>query len=107
VSRCAILHGYGEPLLDKKIIDRVKTCSKRGIPTYFSCVPANLTLERAKEVMDAGLTVFKFSNDVLDDELQKRIRGRQNNFDGSYKTILDIIDLKESHGYKTFLIPNF
>jgi MoaA/NifB/PqqE/SkfB family radical SAM enzyme len=57
--------------------------------------------------MGAGLTVFKFSIDALDDEWKKRIRGRQNNFDASYKTILDIIDLKESHGYKTLLIPNF
>jgi len=105
VSRCAILHGYGEPLLDKKIIDRVKACAQRGIPTYFSCVPANLTLERAKEVMDAGLTVFKFSIDALDDEWQKRIRGRHNNFDASYQTIIDIIDLKESRGYKTLLVP--
>jgi radical SAM protein with 4Fe4S-binding SPASM domain len=105
VSRCAILHGYGEPLLDKKIIERIKVCSQRGIPTYFSCVPANLTLERAKEVMDAGLTVFKFSIDALDDEWQKRIRGRHNNFDAAYRTILDIIDLKESQGYKTLLVP--
>ena len=105
VSRCVILHGYGEPLLDKKITERVKACSQRGIPTYFSCVPANLTLERAKEVMEAGLTVFKFSIDALDDEWQKKIRGSQNNFDASYQTILDIVNLKKEQGYKTLLVP--
>jgi radical SAM protein with 4Fe4S-binding SPASM domain len=105
VSRCVILHGYGEPLLDKKIAERVKVCSEKGIPTYFSCVPANLTLERAKEVMDAGLTVFKFSIDALDDEWQKKIRGEQNNFDASYQTILEIINLKKERGYKTLLAP--
>jgi len=105
VSRCVILHGYGEPLLDKKIVDRVKVCSERGIPTYFSCVPANLTVERAKEVMEAGLTVFKFSIDALDDEWQKKIRGNQNNFDASYRTILEIIDLKKKQGYKTLIVP--
>jgi radical SAM protein with 4Fe4S-binding SPASM domain len=105
VSRCVILHGYGEPLLDKKITERIKVCSERGIPTYFSCVPANLTLERAKQVMDAGLTVFKFSIDALDDEWQKKIRGSQNNFDASYQTILEIINLKKERGYKTLLVP--
>ena len=105
VSRCVILHGYGEPLLDKNIIERIKVCSERGIPTYFSCVPANLTLERAREVMDAGLTVFKFSIDALDDEWQKKIRGSQNNFNASYSTILEIIDLKETRGYNTLLVP--
>ena len=105
VSRCLILHGYGEPLLDKKIVDRVKACSERGIPTYFSCVPANLTVDRAESVMKAGLTVFKFSIDALDDEWQKKIRGKQNNFEASYRTILDIIDLKKNKGYDTLLVP--
>lgn len=105
VSRCVILHGYGEPLLDKNIIERIKVCSEQDIPTYFSCVPANLTLERARDVMDAGLTVFKFSIDALDDEWQKRVRGNQNNFDDSYRTLLEIIDLKKQKGYKTLLVP--
>ncbi len=105
VSRCVILHGYGEPLLDKNIVSRIKVCSDRGIPTYFSCVPANLTVERAEEVMEAGLSVFKFSIDSLDDEWQKKIRGKQNNFDASYQTVLDIIDLKKTKGYDTLLVP--
>ena len=42
--------------------------------------------------MEAGLTVFKFSIDALDDEWQKKIRGNQNNFETSYRTLLEIID---------------
>lgn len=105
VSRCLILHGYGEPLLDKKIVDRVRACSDRAIPTYFSCVPANLTVERAEAVMEAGLSVLKFSMDGLSDELQKRIRGKRNNFTRSYETILAILDLKAAKGYQTLLVP--
>ena len=105
VSRCLILHGYGEPLLDKKIVYRVRSCTSRNIPTYFSCVPANLTVERAEEVMEAGLTVLKFSMDGLSDEMQKRVRGKRNNFDASFQTILDIIELKRQKGYKTLLVP--
>lgn len=105
VSRCLILHGYGEPLLDKKIVDRVAACTKRNIPTYFSCVPANLTVERAAEVMEAGLSVFKFSMDGLSDEMQKKVRGKRNDFDQSFQTILDIIELKRAKGYKTLLVP--
>ena len=105
VSRCVILHGYGEPLLDKKIVERVRICSERGIPTYFSCVPANLTVKRAQDIMEAGLTVFKFSIDALDDDWQKKIRGKKNNFHASYQTILDIIELKKRKGYPTLLVP--
>lgn len=105
VSRCVILHGYGEPLIDKNIADRVRACSRRGIPTYFSCVPANVTVKRAEQVMDAGLTVLKFSIDSLTDEDQKRIRGRPNNFTKAYKNVLDVLDMKHKKGYKTLIVP--
>lgn len=105
VSRCLILHGYGEPLLDKKIVEHVAAATRRGIPTYFSCVPANLTVERAEAVMQAGLTVMKFSMDGLSDEAMQRIRGKRANFDASMQTILDVIAMKKAKGYKTLLVP--
>jgi radical SAM protein with 4Fe4S-binding SPASM domain len=105
VSRCVILHGFGEPLIDKNIADRVQACTDRGIPTYFSCVPANINLKKITNVLKAGLTVLKFSLDGMDDELQKKIRGKKNNFDKSYEAILDVINLKEREGFKTMIVP--
>jgi len=105
VSRCIILHGYGEPLVDKNIVKRVAACTDRGIPTYFSCVPANLSVKRAESVMKAGLTVLKLSIDALDDENAKIIRGPFNNYEKAYKTILDIVKLKAEKGYKTLIVP--
>ncbi len=105
VSRCLILHGYGEPLLDKRIVQRVEACAKRGIPTYFSCVPANMTVDRCRDVMKAGLTVLKFSLDGLNDELQKKIRGKKNNFTQAYETILDILEMKAREGHRTLIVP--
>jgi radical SAM protein with 4Fe4S-binding SPASM domain len=105
VSRCVILHGYGEPLVDRNIVKRVQACTDRGIPTYFSCVPANVSVERAERVMQAGLTVLKFSIDALSDDEQKRVRGRLNNFEKSYKTILEIIEMKAAKGFKTIIVP--
>ena len=46
VSKCLILHGYGEPFLDKYLIKRLKLCNEKKIPTYFSCTPATMTVER-------------------------------------------------------------
>jgi len=105
VSRCVILHGYGEPLVDKNIVDRVQACTNRGIPTYFSCVPANISVERAERVMKAGLSVLKFSIDSLTDEQQKEIRGRHNNFEKAYRTMLDVIEMRDRKGYKTIIVP--
>ncbi|MBT4889929.1 MAG: radical SAM protein [Rhodospirillales bacterium] len=105
VSRCLILHGYGEPLVDKNIVERVQACTDRNIPTYFSCVPANLSVKRAEEVMKAGLSVLKFSMDGLTNEQQKSVRGRLNDFDKSYQTMLDVIEMREKKGYKTLIVP--
>jgi len=55
--------------------------------------------------MEAGLSVIKFSIDALDDIEQKRIRGRPNNFQKSYDTILDILEMKEKKGHKTIIVP--
>ena len=70
VSRCLILHGYGEPFLDKYLIKRLEACKKRNIPTYFSCTPATMTVEKAVAAMEAGLNVLKFSLDAMDDDEQ-------------------------------------
>jgi len=104
VARCLILHGYGEPLLDKFIFDRVAQCSKRSIPTYFSCVPANIRLDRIKTLMETGLDVIKFSVDALDDEKQKQIRGDRNDFSQSFRNIKDVIELKNQIGSDTQIV---
>lgn len=94
VSRCVTLHGYGEPPLDPLLIDRIKLCKSRDIPTYFSCVPANINVEKFVEMMKAGASVIKFAMDALDDENSKKIRGKQNNFNEAYEKILQLLQAK-------------
>ena len=65
VSRCLILHGYGEPL-DKYLIKRLDACKKRNIPTYFSCTPATMTVEKAVKAME--VYSYSFELDAMDDE---------------------------------------
>ncbi len=55
--------------------------------------------------MEAGLNVIKFSIESLDDVGQKRIRERPNNFQKSYDTILEILDMKEKRRHKTIIVP--
>ena len=101
ISRCLTLHGYGEPLLDRYIVERIAACSRRNIPSYFSCTPANLTVEKAAELMGNGLGVLKFSMDALTDEKQQFYRGRHNDFTKSFQTILDILDMKAKRNFST------
>lgn len=99
------LHGYGEPLLDKKIISRVEQARDRNIKTYFSCVPANLNVEFAQKLMSAGLNTLKVSIDGLSDEKQKRIRGQRNNFEAAYKVINEILKMRDTQKYQTLVVP--
>jgi len=105
VSKCLILHGYGEPFLDKFLIKRLKLCKEKNIPTYFSCTPATMTVEKAIEAMENGLTVLKFSLDAMDDESIKSIRGKKANYNESIEKILELIKIKEQKKFKTLLVP--
>jgi len=65
VPKVLTLHGYGEPLLDKYIVERVEYLTKNNIPSYFSCNPYNITFEKGKKLLQAGLTYLKFSADNI------------------------------------------
>jgi len=104
VARCLTLHGYGEPLIDKFIVDRVKQCTERNIPTYFSCVPANINLPKIKTLMENGLSVIKFSIDAMDDENAKVIRGAKNNFHEAFKKFVEVVDMRDTFGFDTKIV---
>ena len=105
VSRCLILHGYGEPFLDKFLIKRLKACKDRNIPTYFSCTPATMTVDKAIQAMENGLTVLKFSLDAMDDDEIKSIRGKKANYQESLDKIHKLIEIKKERNFKTILVP--
>jgi len=105
ISRHLVLHGFGEPFLDKKLIQRIELCSKKKIPTYFSCTPATMTIEKAEKAMEAGLGVLKFSLDAMDERKIQKIRGKRADFEDSIKKILKLLDIKRKKNLKTLLVP--
>ena len=105
IPKVLVLHGYGEPLIDKNIVKRVKRCTELEIPSYFSCNPWNLRdINQGRELMDAGLDYIKFSTDSADDFSVQQIRGKQANFSDSFEKIKQLIKLKEENDYKTTIV---
>ena len=104
VSKCVTLHGFGEPLLDPFLPERIMLLSKKNIPTYFSCNPCNIKIDFIKKLFEAGLGYIKFAIDSLDDAESKRLRGNKANFTESYKKILEIINLKEKTNSETVIV---
>jgi len=104
LPKVIVMHGYGEPPLDKNIAERIKMLSDRNLPSYFSCNPANINIEKLLEVFENGLDYIKFAIETVDDSLHKEIRGPASSFTEGYHKILRLLELKEKYGYKTTII---
>jgi radical SAM protein with 4Fe4S-binding SPASM domain len=104
IPRVIVLHGYGDPLLDKNMPQYVKWMTDKGLESYFSCNPANINMERTIETFENGLGYVKYSIESVDDLRHKEVRGQASNFTESYKNILKLLDLKAQRNYKTTIV---
>jgi len=104
-SRTLILHGFGEPILDKSLAERVRLATEHGLPTYFSMNPVNIDLDKLETIGAAGLTYLKLSLEGMDNETQLRYRGRiDQSFDATLEKIISAIRLFEDRGFRTKII---
>ena len=104
IPRVIVLHGYGDPLLDKNIPDYVELMTKKGLPSYFSCNPANINMERTIETFENGLDFIKYSIESVDDLRHKEVRGQQSNFTQSYRDILELMNIKAQRNLNTTIV---
>lgn len=104
IPKVLVLHGYGDPLLDKNMPERIKLLTDKNIPSYFSCNPANINIDKTVEMFKNGLDYIKFSIESVDDKLHKNIRGEASNFTQSYEKILQLLKIKDDNSYKTTII---
>ncbi len=104
IPKVIVLHGYGDPLLDKHMAEKCRILAEKDIPSYFSCNPANINIKRTQEMFENGLDYIKYSMESVDDIRHKQIRGNASNFTDSYRRILQLIGMKEKYNYKTTIV---
>lgn len=68
------LHNFGEPLLDKFIIEKIRYATSKGLRTRFFSNLSLLTEESARELVLSGLSRIKISIDGNTKETFDRIR---------------------------------
>ena len=107
IPRVIVLHGFGDPLIDKKLASRIKTLTNKGIGTYFSCNPSNISVKKNIEMMEAGLGYLKYSIDSIDNLTHKKLRGKASNFTKAFEKIMETIEEKEKKEFKkqSFVLP--
>jgi len=104
IPKVIVLHGYGDPLLDKDMPERINILTEKKIPSYFSCNPANINIDKTIKMFENGLNYIKYSIESTSDQRHKEIRGQASNFTESYKKILQLLDLKKKRNYKTTIV---
>ncbi len=104
IPKVIVLHGYGDPLLDVRMPERISMLTELGIPSYFSCNPANINIDKTAKMFEKGLCYVKFSIESIDDGVHKMIRGDASNFTESYSRILELLRIKKANNYKTTIV---
>ncbi len=70
-----VLHGIGEPLLNREIFEIVAYLKSRAATVLFNSDAISLTRPRALKLMDSGLDEYRVSMDAATPETYRRIRG--------------------------------
>jgi len=104
IPRVIVLHGFGDPLLDKKLASRIKILSEKGIGSYFSCNPSNISVKKNIEMMESGLNYLKYSIDSIDNVTHKKLRGKASNYTKAYTKIIETIEEKEKKSLDTKVV---
>jgi MoaA/NifB/PqqE/SkfB family radical SAM enzyme len=70
-----VLHGIGEPLLNREIFEIVAHLKRRGATVVFNSDAISLTGRRAERLIDSGLDEYRVSMDAATRETYRIIRG--------------------------------
>jgi radical SAM protein with 4Fe4S-binding SPASM domain len=101
-AQAVTLHGFGDPLLDKQLVERIQYCTYNDKMTYFSTNPVNISLKVMDRLGKAGLSFLKLHLDGVDNESQLKYRGRvDKTYEESQQKVLDTLKLFKEKGYKT------
>ena len=86
--------GFGEPLMDPDIVEKVAFCSKIGLDTFITTNASLLNWEMTRELLDVGLTHIRFSAHGIYDNYEKVHKGLS--FDTFKRNVFNFINVRRS-----------
>lgn len=95
-----VLTGFGEPMLDKRLEDKVAYASGKGLSTYFITNGSALTPKRSRRLMEAGLAEMRVSFYGMRPETYNAVM-QGLDFDRTMKGLLEFLKIRDETGSKT------
>jgi MoaA/NifB/PqqE/SkfB family radical SAM enzyme len=96
----AVLHGIGEPLLNRQIFDIVAALKRRVPSVLFNSDAISLTAPRARELLDSGLDELRVSMDAATPATYRLLRG-VDQFDRVVANVRRLTTLQRERGQLT------
>lgn len=94
------LTNWGEPMLNKSIIEIISTCSSRGLFTVMTTNATLLTQETSVAILEAGLGVARFSLDGVG-EYFERVRKVKGGYAKVKENIEMFLQARSAGAYRT------
>ncbi|MEQ1772386.1 MAG: radical SAM/SPASM domain-containing protein [Burkholderiales bacterium] len=95
-----VLTGFGEPMLDKRLEEKIAYANGKGLSTYFITNASALTPRRSRKLMDAGLSEMRVSFYGMRPETYNAVM-QGLDFDRTMKGILEFLKIRDETGSKT------
>ncbi|MFQ5960956.1 MAG: radical SAM/SPASM domain-containing protein [Candidatus Methylomirabilales bacterium] len=86
-----VLHGIGEPLLNRELFKMIAYLKAKGASVVFNSDAISLTPKRALKLMESGLDEFRVSMDGATRETYEKIRG-VDQFDRVVENVRHLLD---------------
>ncbi|MBI4588374.1 MAG: SPASM domain-containing protein [Candidatus Rokubacteria bacterium] len=88
-----VLHGIGEPLLNRELVPMVAYLKAKGAMVLFNSDAITLTPTRARQLIESGLDEYRVSVDAATRETYLKIRGvdRFDRVVGNVQTLVELL----------------
>jgi len=93
-AKRVVLTGFGEPMLDKGLENKISYAKSKGLYTYFITNGSALTSKRSQALIEAGLDEIRVSFYGMQSSTYNAVmRGLE--FDKTVKNLLDFINIRK------------
>ena len=94
-----VLTGFGEPMIDKRLEDKIEYAKSKGLRTYIISNASLITRARAERLIKAGLDELRLSYYGMRKESYERVMVGLD-FDVTMKNLHDFLEVREELGSK-------